>query len=252
MQTPTPVILSTPEQERIEISATRSSSLTSCTQSPQPEKVNATFVTLARNSDIWDIVVSIKQIEERFNGRYHYDWVFLNDKEFDNTFKRVVSSLVSGTAKFGKIPKEHWSFPPHIDVNKAAQERQKMKEAKVIYGDSISYRHMCRFQSGFFFRHPLMLEYEWYWRVEPGVEFYCNIPFDPFRVMVEKRKKYGFVISLYEYVETIPTLWDSVKGFMEKHPEHIQDGNLMEFLSEDGGSSYNNCHFVCRFSSLRA
>lgn len=233
------------EHERVETAAndTRQHSA-QCTQSPQAEKANATFVTLARNGDVWEIAASIKQIEDRFNGRYHYDWVFLNDKDFDSTFKRVVGALVSGTAKFGKIPREQWSFPAHIDVDKAAQVRQQMKEADIIYGDSVSYRHMCRYQSGFFFRHPLLLEYEWYWRVEPGVKFYCDMPFDPFRVMVEKQKTYGFVVSLFEYAETIQTLWDTVKGFMEAHPEHIQEGNLMDFLSEDGGYSYNHCHFV--------
>ncbi|KAL8951806.1 MAG: hypothetical protein Q9183_007434 [Haloplaca sp. 2 TL-2023] len=50
--------------------------------------------------------------------------------------------------------------------------------------------------------------------------------------MRDNGKKYSFVLSLYEYVETIPTLWDSVKTFMAEHPEHIAKDNSMEFLSE--------------------
>ena len=38
---------------------------------PKEGKMNATFVTLARNSDLWDIVESIRQIEDRFNRRYN-------------------------------------------------------------------------------------------------------------------------------------------------------------------------------------
>lgn len=30
--------------------------------------------------------------------------------------------------------------------------------------------------------------------------------------MVEHKKKYAFVISLYEYRDTIPGLWDTTKG----------------------------------------
>lgn len=222
------------------------------TQSPQHAiqpntqlpTVNATFVTLARNSDIGDLAGTIKQIEDRFNARYAYDWVFLNDKEFDSNFKRVASRLVSGRARFGKIPSPQWSFPPHIDVEKAANTRATMKDQKIIYGDSISYRHMCRYQSGFFFQHPLMLEYEYYWRVEPSAEFYCDIPFDPFRTMVEEKKKYGFVISLLEYENTVPTLWNTTKQFFKEHPELLAKGNSMDFISDDGGYSYNMCHFV--------
>lgn len=207
-------------------------------------RVNATFVTLARNSDVWEIARSIRQVEDRFNKRYGYDWVFLNDKPFDDTFKKVTSSLVSGKTHYGLIPKEHWSFPDFIDQEKAKKVREDMAQRKIIYGDSVSYRHMCRFESGFFFRQELMMNYDYYWRVEPSIELFCDIHYDPFRYMKENKKKYSFVISLYEYVETIPTLWDSAKKFMKNHPEHIAQDNSMGFLSDDGGETYNHCHFV--------
>ena len=207
-------------------------------------KMNATFVSLTRNSDLWDIADSIRNVEDRFNRNYHYDWVFLNDKPFDETFKKVTTALVSGTARYGLIGKEHWSFPSFIDQDKAKAVREDMAERKIIYGDSISYRHMCRFESGFFFRQPLMNEYEWYWRVEPSIKLYCDIGFDPFMFMAENKKIYSFVISLFEYAETIPTIWDSAKKFMKLHPEHIPGGNGVDWLSDDGGESYNHCHFV--------
>jgi len=210
-------------------------------------RMNATFVTLARNSDVYDIAKSIRQVEDRFNRRYNYDWVFLNDKPFDDTFKKVTSSLVSGKTHYGLIPEEHWSYPKWIDQDRAKKVREDMKARKIIYGDSVSYRHMCRYESGFFFRHPLMLNYEYYWRVEPSIELFCDIHYDPFRVMVEEGKKYSFVLSLYEYGETIKTLWDSTKKFMKNHPEHIAPDNSLKFLSDDDGDTYNNCHFWSNF-----
>ena len=206
--------------------------------------MNATFVTLARNSDLWEIVKSIRQVEDRFNRNYHYDWVFLNDKPFDSTFKKVTTSLISGTTHYAEIPHEHWSFPDHIDQDKAAKVREEMAEKKIIYGDSVSYRHMCRFESGFFFRQPIMNQYEWYWRVEPSIELFCDISYDPFKFMADNGKKYSFVLSLYEYVETIQTLWDSTKTYMKKHREHMAEGNAIDWLSGDGGETYNHCHFV--------
>lgn len=208
-------------------------------------KMNATFITLARNSDVWEISRSIRQVEDRFNHRYHYDWVFLNDQPFDETFIAVTSALTSGKTRYGLIPKEHWSFPDFIDQTKAKEAREDMGRRKIIYGDSVSYRHMCRYESGFFFQHPLMLEYEWYWRVEPSIELFCDIQYDTFKWMADNGKKYSFVISLYEYVETIPTLWDSVKKFMKQHPEHIAADNSLKWVSDDNGETYNRCHFVC-------
>ena len=63
------------------------------------------------------------------------------------------------------MPKEHWSIPSWIDEERAQKARDDMAARNIIYGGSLPYRHMCRFQSGFFFRQPLMDEYDWYWRV---------------------------------------------------------------------------------------
>lgn len=47
---------------------------------------------------------------------------------------------------------------------------------------------MCRFQSGFFFRHPLTMDLEYYWRVEPGIKLFCDIDYDPFLFMQMNNK----------------------------------------------------------------
>ncbi|EFR00174.1 alpha-1,2 mannosyltransferase KTR1 [Nannizzia gypsea CBS 118893] len=214
---------------------------------PGYEKVNATFVTLARNSDLWEIAKSIRQVEDRFNKDYHYDWVFLNDAEFSDEFKKFTTRLVSGKTHYGLIPKEHWSYPSWIDQNKAAEVRKTMKQKEIIYGDSESYRHMCRYESGFFFRHELMMQYDYYWRVEPSIEYFCDIHIDPFKFMKDNNKKYSFVISLPEYPGTIETLWQSTKKFIAQYPEHIAKNNNLEFISADGGKTYNNCHFWSNF-----
>ncbi|CAG8706245.1 7912_t:CDS:1, partial [Racocetra fulgida] len=48
-----------------------------------------------------------------------------------------------------------------------------------------------------------------------------------------------FTVSLYEYPKTIPTLWDTVKEFIEKYPQYIEKDNLMDFISDDDGETYN-------------
>ena len=41
----------------------------------------------------------------------------------------------------------------------------------------------CRYFSGFFFDHPLLAGFDYYWRVEPNVHFWCLLEEDPFRRM---------------------------------------------------------------------
>ncbi|KAF9032408.1 glycosyltransferase family 15 protein [Panaeolus papilionaceus] len=208
---------------------------------------NATFVILARNSDIQGTVRSVREIEDRFNKKYRYPYVFLNEEPFTDEFKKRVSVLSSAKMEFGLIPKEHWFQPDWIDEKKAQAGREKMVEKNIIYGGSVSYRNMCRFNSGFFFRHPLMEKYRWYWRIEPDVHFHCDIDYDPFLFMEQNKKTYSFTITMYEYEATIPTLWKTVMDFAKQHPEYIAKDNALGFMSTNNGDTYNLCHFWSNF-----
>ncbi|KAJ9088680.1 hypothetical protein DSO57_1020733 [Entomophthora muscae] len=219
--------------------------------SPQPQenKVKACFVILIRNKELQDWRKSMRQLEDRFNRNHNYPYVFLNDVPFTDEFMKNVQALTQAKVEFGLIPKEHWSYPDYIDQDKARQGREQMERDNIIYGGSESYRHMCRFESGFFFRHNLTLKYDYYWRVEPGVSFACDIDEDPFLYMHQNDKKYGFTISLHEYESTIPTLWATVNSWLDdrKLRPKLPKDNAMDFISGDKGKTYNLCHFWSNF-----
>ncbi|KAJ3768038.1 glycosyltransferase family 15 protein [Lentinula raphanica] len=208
---------------------------------------NATLVFLARNSDLPGVLSSMKHLEDKFNKEYGYPWVFLNEEEFTEEFVSAVRERTSAPVSFGVIPHDDWFQPDWVDEERAKEGRRKMKEAGIIYADSVPYRNMCRFNSGFFFKHPLLQPYKYYWRVEPDINYFCDVTYDPFDYLRDNKKTYGFTISFYEWEKTIPTLWGSVKEFMALHPEYIAPENAMGYLSDNGGESYNLCHFWSNF-----
>ena len=57
------------------------------TKQSEGGKVNAAIVVLARNSDINDVLLSVSRLEKRFNHKYLYDYVFLNNGDFDYDFR---------------------------------------------------------------------------------------------------------------------------------------------------------------------
>ncbi|KAJ7498260.1 glycosyltransferase family 15 protein [Mycena galericulata] len=215
--------------------------------STMERKANAVIVLLARNSDLNGMVKSMSQLEAKFNRKFGYPYVFLNEVPFSEEFKRSVTALTSNKIEFGLIPHDDWYQPNWIDEPKAATSRKNMQDHGVIYGGSVPYRNMCRFNSGFFYRHELMQKYRYYWRVDPDVRFFCSIDYDPFLFMQDEGKKYGFTISLPEYETTIPTLWDAVKEFVKENPDLITPDNALGFLSDDNGETYNRCHFWSNF-----
>ncbi|KAI0710663.1 glycosyltransferase family 15 protein [Earliella scabrosa] len=210
-------------------------------------KANAVILMLARNSDVDNAVRSVRRLEDRFNKNFQYPWLFLNEEPFSDDFKTRVSNVINGEVTFGLVPHEHWFQPDWIDEERAKAGRDKMVADNIIYGGSVSYRNMCRFNSGFFYRHPLLQKYKWYWRVEPDVHFHCDIDFDPFLFMEDHNKTYAFTITMYEFRATIPTLWDTVKSFVKENPQYVAENNAMGYMSEDGGNSYNLCHFWSNF-----
>ncbi|SOV06549.1 probable KRE2 - alpha-1,2-mannosyltransferase [Ustilago sp. UG-2017a] len=210
----------------------------------QAPRAKAGFIVLVRNAELQGMRKSMRDVEEKFNRKYGYPWIFLNNEPFSEEFKRGVQQMTRSECRFGLIPREHWGYPDYISQEKAAETRVKMKD--IIYGSSESYRHMCRYQSGFFFRHPLTLDLDYYWRVEPGIKLYCDLDYDPFVFMQMNNKTYGFTMALYEYQETIPTLWEATKNFFAAHPDYLAKDNSLYFLTDQTNnfaeSQFCGCH----------
>ncbi|KAK4131554.1 glycosyltransferase family 15 protein [Trichocladium antarcticum] len=248
--------------------------VTGC-QEPDTSKprANAAFVVLARNKELDGVIESIKSIERHFNRWYHYPYVFLNDGDFNQTFIDTVKNYTSGTVEFGKVGPDMWGYPDWVDPKVAKEGINKQGDNAIMYGGMESYHFMCRFYSGFFFHHPLLAKYEWYWRLEPEIKYFCDITYDPFLQMIENNKTYGFTIAVKELRETVPNifryasaykrlhnltskgLWEMfVEPQPDKGPEPPQDDPLKpKEIDPDAmeGESYNMCHFWSNFEIAR-
>jgi alpha 1,2-mannosyltransferase len=63
---------------------------------PPARKANASIVMLARNGDLNGIITSVKQMEDRFNKKFQYPYVFLNEEPFTDNFKKSFPLLLGG------------------------------------------------------------------------------------------------------------------------------------------------------------
>ncbi|GAM89043.1 hypothetical protein ANO11243_070770 [Dothideomycetidae sp. 11243] len=256
------------------------------TQIDEP-RANAAFVVLARNKELDGVLQSIKSIERHFNRWFHYPYVFLNDGEFNSTFRETIQNYTSAPVEFGRINASMWGYPEWVDKNVAQEGIRKQGDAAIMYGGMESYHHMCRFYSGFFFKHELLQKYKWYWRLEPEIKYFCDITYDPFIAMERANKTYGFTIIVKELKETVPNIFRYAAAYKntkklaskglwelfleprpEKHEEPPQDdsnGLPEEILKADPnagalpqidgeameGETYNMCHFWSNFEIAR-
>ncbi|KAK6203162.1 nucleotide-diphospho-sugar transferase [Scheffersomyces amazonensis] len=167
--------------------------------------------------------------------------------------------MTSSQTFYELIPAEDWDKPSFIDDEKFEASISRSILDGVIYGGAKSYRNMCHFNSGYFYRQKRLLNYDWYFRVEPDVEYMCDFQYDPFELLRINNKIYGFVIAIPEYENTIPTLWQTVEQFMEENPELIHANNSLDFITSNdtslnhwqplvpSSSKYNLCHFWSNF-----
>ncbi|KAF3079274.1 alpha-1,2-mannosyltransferase (Kre5) [Orbilia oligospora] len=247
-------------------------------------RANAAFVVLARNKELDGVIQSMKSIERHFNHWFHYPYVFLNDGEFNESFKATVKKYASSEVEFGQIDSSMWGFPDWVNHDDAKEAIAKQGDRVIMYGGMESYHHMCRFYSGFFYKHPLLEKYKWYWRLEPDIKYFCDITYDPFVHMERHNKTYGYTIAVKELKETVPNLfryataykrlnkipttglWDMFADRAEppkEEPEKSDDATedlpktsprkpLPDIDGENmEGEKYNMCHFWSNFEIAR-
>ncbi|KAG2173774.1 hypothetical protein INT43_005194 [Umbelopsis isabellina] len=216
---------------------------------PNP-RLKAAVVTFVRGDrgTMTKLRQTMRNIEDSFNNKHGYPYIIFTDENLSTEFKELVSSSTKGDVIFEKVGKDYYGYPKGIDMKKAAEARENMKN--VMFGDSEDYRFNSRFLAGTIFRHPALQDIDYYWRIEAGTEYVCPIGFDPFDYMLDHNKKMSFSLALYEYHETLPSLWGTVKDFAKEHPNLVtpdEPGSLWKFVKDPNSGDYNRCHFWSNF-----
>lgn len=210
------------------------------------KRANAVILILSKNDQLHQLIKTLRQFEDRFNRRFNYPYAFLNDQSFSPEFEYSIREILPGRRlKFDKVSSSDWNTPGHIDQERAKRSRQELRH--VIHGASQSYRQMCRWYSGRFMDHPAVSKYKWFWRIEPGVDFSCDIPYDPFVKLEANNKVMGFSILMEEIPETIPTLFQTVQSFMKENKLTAQSKKLFNYFVSEGNNQYNGCHIWNNF-----
>ncbi|KAL1963408.1 hypothetical protein VTN77DRAFT_8424 [Rasamsonia byssochlamydoides] len=221
----------------------------------EPPPFNATIISLVRNEELDGMISSMRQLERSWNSKFNYPWTFFNDVPFTEEFKRRTQAETKAECRYELVPPEHWDVPDWIDPAVMDESIKKMNAKWVKHASQISYHQMCRWYSGFFYKHPALKDFKYYWRVEPNVKFFCDINYDVFRFMADHNKTYGFTINIYDDPNTLPSLWPETMAFLAEHPEYLSADNSLGWLTDSTARpdvtalahGYSTCHFWSNF-----
>ncbi|EEP79100.1 hypothetical protein UREG_03946 [Uncinocarpus reesii 1704] len=222
---------------------------------PNSARLNATLLSLVRNEELDQLIMTMKELERTWNSKFNYPWTFFNDQPFSDEFKKRTQAETKAKCNYELVPKEHWDVPNWINMDLYKESVALLKDKGVQYSGKLSYNQMCRWNSGIFYKHPALANMQYYWRVEPNVHYFCDVDYDVFRYMQDHNKTYGFTINLYDAPESIETLWPETVKFLAGHPEYLHPNNAMNWLVDNKqrpqhnqkANGYSTCHFWSNF-----
>ncbi|KAJ7579793.1 nucleotide-diphospho-sugar transferase [Mycena floridula] len=211
----------------------------------------AVIFMLLPPSRVQQAIKALQNVEGRFNRciRESPDAVLRNNifkvegeqEEFLEVDRKRIEWITEGRATFAAIPHSQWDVPGTLDPDLVGASVNEI-------GFSRGYRAMCRFYSGFFWKHPALASYDWFWRLDSDIEFHCDVPYDPVQHVVDANAKYGFIQVSYDTEVVQPTLASNVSAYLasinnfEISHRSIWESELytqfFDFLDRAGGFLY--------------
>lgn len=197
-------------------------------------KPRACMMAIVTPEELEPLLLTIRSVQSKFNLPFQYPWVLISQETLSEEFKTMITNelALTGTeVHFSEIPTEQWSYPSWIDQDNVA--KNKLQLLGVPNGDSQEFRHRSRYLSGLVWKNPVLRDFDWAFRVEPGMEIFCELDFDIFRWMQDEGYAIGFSLSTKEPEKTVKSLLPTVKTIRHKHPYIVVPDNFAEFVEEE-------------------
>ncbi|KAL7953638.1 glycosyltransferase family 15 protein [Trichoderma compactum] len=208
------------------------------TSSATDQRPRAAFVSLAHENDLSALLSSISQLEETFNYRYKYHWIFFSTQPLSEEFRQQTSNATGAVCLYEVISEDKLASQKQpVAFNTLSPAQTGGEHVSEIGRQAQSLDQISRWNSGPFASENRLRDYDWIWRIEPGAQFTHDITFDVFRFMRDHEIAYGFNEALLDKDE-IRTHSRPVISFIDKHPDLLHaDADLSWLLDCNDGST---------------
>ncbi|KAF8990317.1 nucleotide-diphospho-sugar transferase [Cyathus striatus] len=194
---------------------------------------NGVIIMLLAPNRLIQATKALMNAEDRFNRRLKYPYVLFSSEDevsaLTNEIRAKIHYITEGRATFATTTKESWDVPTDLDKARVEASLQNI-------GFRLGYRSMCRFYSGFFWRHPALAPYDWFWRLDTDIVFHCEVPYDPIQRLIESNALYGFVQASADADFVQPSLASNVSHFMSQNRDLISRDANHGFVWKDAAS----------------
>lgn len=133
------------------------------------QKPRAAFVSLAHENDLSALLSSISQLEETFNHRYQYHWIFFSTQPLSEEFRQQTSNATGAVCFYEVISGDKLASPKQPAAFNTLSPAQTGEYVSEIGRQVQSLDQISRWNSGPFASENRLRDYDWIWRIEPGV-----------------------------------------------------------------------------------
>jgi len=201
-------------------------------------------MVLCRETDVGDLVKTVQSHQRAYlgppdaplPGNRAHDLVVFSETPWSAAAEAKLRAATSSTVIFDLLGEDAWGTPTWI--NRTVFDGILQHES--YYGNTESYRRMCRFFAGPVWRRPILQEYTWVWRLDSHVRYLCDIVEDPVGVLEASNGTYGYAITMTELMYTIPTLWSTMMSYGKAQG---LDGSVRAWGVDPASASQRGCHF---------
>jgi alpha 1,2-mannosyltransferase len=195
------------------------------------------IIYLARSTDddYKNLNKSLYLIKKNLLPNTKADIIIFHEKSFKKKLIKVYNLQIIYKKVFFKIP----NYPKNIKNQiKPFFPHPTHGNGPINYGHpgfSIGYRHMCRFFSGEMYLKKILLDYEYYLRLDTDSFILSKLQFDIFNFIKKKSGVYGYIEPAVQYdnPKVIKGLWK-----LFNYPLNIPEGKMYYTNFEIGKLSF--------------
>eukprot|EP01063_Lacrimia_lanifica_P019535 TRINITY_DN2690_c0_g3_i2.p1 TRINITY_DN2690_c0_g3~~TRINITY_DN2690_c0_g3_i2.p1 ORF type:complete len:500 (+),score=161.01 TRINITY_DN2690_c0_g3_i2:87-1586(+) len=207
------------------------------------EAAAAAFVMLAPSRKYHALCRTVKSLLRVVSDPGRYPLVLIHDPQdkFTEPLRRGVKRAADGAdVKFFLASKHLYNIPASVNTSRITLTRYGVGAQT----DSLVFRQQARYMTGMFHQEPFLEAYEYIMKIDVGVIFLCNVPFDPFVLMKQQRKVVGFSLMYHDFAQAMPSLPTHVASYHARHRNAVSAAMLAQLVR---GGVYSGCSFGASF-----
>lgn len=169
------------------------------------DRPRAAIILLLQRKSLPVFTRSAAIFHTNFNEKFRYPIIVFHEADLDAETERNQLRAAVPDSKLVFFQRVAFDIPSFL--NKSAVPKK-------ICFKTIGYRHMCRFHAKTVYEEPILAKLRYVWRLDDDSYIVRAVTYDVFRLMADRRLRYGYATVVSDYGPCIVGLWPAINQYL--------------------------------------